>query len=235
MSGPRVLIVLAPTAAWSRGVLRGFSELGQEQGWDLVHYFPGTDLAWLDRYWEPTATVLGPEGGDDWPKAVRSKGGVSVDCERTAQGVPSVCLDEKQIGELALDHLLSKGLSRVTAFRYDDSPFAIAREQAFLGAASASGAQLAAPWWSGHLEPSQMDPATLSSWVGSLPKPCGVFACCDAWAQVVIRYAGAADVRVPEGLAVLGGDNDPTICELTTPPLSSVTVPWQSMGRHAAE
>lgn len=234
MSGPRVLIVLAPTAAWSRGVLRGFSDIAHRQGWDLVHYYPGTDLEWLTRFWKPMATVLGPEVGNDGLVALRAKWVVSVNCDRTAQGVPSVCLDEEQIGRLAFHHLRSRGLRRVTTFRYDESPFALAREQAFRDAASASGAQLVAEW-AVRAEPLQTDPAALASWVDSLPKPSGVFACCDAWAQVVIRYARAADLRVPEDVAVLGVDNDPTICELTTPPLSSVAVPWQSVGREAAQ
>jgi LacI family transcriptional regulator len=50
----------------------------------------------------------------------------------------------------------------------------------------------------------------------------------------VVRYARAAHLRVPEDVAVLGVDNDPTLCELATPPLSSVTVPWQTVGREAA-
>jgi LacI family transcriptional regulator len=85
------------------------------------------------------------------------------------------------------------------------------------------------------VEPSQSDPDTLAAWVRALPKPCGVFTCCDAWGQVVIRYARATGRRVPEDLAVVGVDNDPTICELAVPTLSSVTVPWQSVGRRAAQ
>ncbi len=234
MADPRVLIVLAPTAAWSRGVLKGFSERARDKGWELIHYYPGTDLEWLDRYWKPTATVLGPEVGDDW-RGVRSKIVVSVNRDRTARGLPSVCPNEEQIGKLALYHLLSKGLPSVTTFRFDESPFAVLREQAFRDAARASHVRLAAPWWTGRIEPSQTDPATIAGWIGSLPKPCGVFVCCDSWAEVVLRYAKAANTRVPEDLAVVGVDNDPTICELTTPPLSSVTVPWQSMGRQAAQ
>jgi LacI family transcriptional regulator len=51
---------------------------------------------------------------------------------------------------------------------------------------------------------------------------------------VVARYACAADLRVPEDVAIVGADNDPIECELTAPPLSSVAVPWRSMGENAA-
>jgi LacI family transcriptional regulator len=233
MAGPRVLIVLSASAAWSRGVLRGFSEVARAQGWDLVHYYPGTSLAWLASFWRPNATVLSPEVGSDWPATLRSNVLVSVNSDRTAEGVPSVCLDEPQIGKVALEHLLSKGLPSVTTFRFDDGAFALARERGFREAARHSGVRLAAAW-TGDFAASQTDPASIASWVQSLPKPCGVFACCDSWAQVVVRYARAAHLRVPEDVAVLGVDNDPTLCEVANPPLSSVTVPWQTLGREAA-
>jgi LacI family transcriptional regulator len=39
---------------------------------------------------------------------------------------------------------------------------------------------------------------------------------------------------VPEELAIVGVDNDPIICELTRPPLSSVRVPWDRLGHELA-
>jgi LacI family transcriptional regulator len=39
---------------------------------------------------------------------------------------------------------------------------------------------------------------------------------------------------VPEDLALIGVDDDAMECELTTPPLSSVAVPWHAMGQSAA-
>jgi DNA-binding LacI/PurR family transcriptional regulator len=44
----------------------------------------------------------------------------------------------------------------------------------------------------------------MEAWLKGLPRPCGVFTCCDAWGRVVARYARTAKLRVPEDLA-LGG------------------------------
>jgi len=41
-------------------------------------------------------------------------------------------------------------------------------------------------------------------------------------------------VRVPEDLALIGVDNDTVDCELASPPLSSVAVPWRTVGEKAA-
>jgi len=51
---------------------------------------------------------------------------------------------------------------------------------------------------------------------------------------VVARYAQLAGLRIPEDLALLGVDNDTLDCELALPPLSSVCVPWRTVGQNAA-
>jgi LacI family transcriptional regulator len=232
-----VLIVLGASAGWSRGILRGFSAVAHEEDWTLLHYHPNTDIDWLMRAWKPAATVLSPDARGAWPTSLRFTIGVSVNADRTAEGVASVCLDEEQIAKVALEHLRSKNLTNLTTFRFDESPFAVSREDAFRASAAASGARLAEGWWVDGAEPSRAheDPPAILSWLLGLPKPCGIFACCDSWARVVARYARVADLRVPEEVSIVGVDNDTIECELTAPPLSSVIVPWQSVGRQAAQ
>jgi len=83
--------------------------------------------------------------------------------------------------------------------------------------------------------PSMEDrPVAIMEWLRSLRKPCGVFALCDAWARSLARYARAANLRVPEDLALIGVDNDVFECEVESPMLSSVAVPWRSLGEIAA-
>jgi LacI family transcriptional regulator len=47
------------------------------------------------------------------------------------------------------------------------------------------------------------------------------------------RYAQCG-LRAPEDSALVGVDNDAVECETMTPPLSSVAVPWRSVGESAA-
>jgi LacI family transcriptional regulator len=49
-----------------------------------------------------------------------------------------------------------------------------------------------------------------------------------------MRYAELAELRIPEDIALIGADNDELECELMLPPLSSVLIPWQEVGRCAA-
>jgi LacI family transcriptional regulator len=49
----------------------------------------------------------------------------------------------------------------------------------------------------------------------------------------VARYAREAGLRVPEDIALVGANNDLLECELLSPPLSSVVIPWKEVGRNA--
>src|SRR3954463_16362877 len=99
-AGTRVLVVLGVSSAWERGVLRGFSSVAHEQGWTLLHYHPSADLAWLVREWSPAAVVLGPGWRGPWPPDLRRLASVSVNVDRTAEGVGSVFVDEEQIADV---------------------------------------------------------------------------------------------------------------------------------------
>lgn len=235
--GPRVLIVLDTTAAWSRGVLRGFIDAGRERGWELLHYHPSVELRWLVRVWKPRAVVLQHALHRESADALAGSAVVSVNDDSGERGVASVCLDERSIAKLAALHLLSRGLRELTTFRFNSGAFAVERERGFAEAARALGAHVVPGWWRDDAEPPSFyeDPSAIIAWLAQLPRPCGVFACTDSWARVVARYARVAGLRIPEDLALIGVDNDSVECELEMPPLSSVAVPWRSVGERAAE
>jgi LacI family transcriptional regulator len=249
MSSPRVLVVLDTVAAWSRGVLRGFMSAAHERGWTLLHYSPLVDLNWVADEWAPDVAVIGPGVNTASLAQFAATSIVSVTVDRSAERITSVCLDEERIGVLALQHLLSTGLRHVSTCRYNAAPFALARERAFVQAARAAGINVAVGWGSDEAlalnwaeDPSvprimpmeSLRPSAMLEWLRSLPKPCGVFTCTDGWARPVVRCTRVAGLRVPEDIALVGADNDALECELMAPPLSSVIIPWQEVGRSAA-
>lgn len=233
---PRVLIVLNTAAAWSREILRGFMAAAHEHDWTLLHYHPDADIDWLAAEWEPSVAVFGPDFPDHSLERLRPASLISVNYDRSADGTASVCLDEEAIAKLALQHLLNTGLRQFSTFRFDGSPFAVARERAFVEGALAAGAHVTPGWGSqgAELEQQVEVPTAIFQWLHSVPKPCGIFTCTDLWGRAVARYVRAASFRVPEQIALVGADNDELECELISPPLSSVIIPWQEVGRSAA-
>jgi LacI family transcriptional regulator len=234
-----VLVLLDSGPGWSRGILRGFMAIAHERGWTVLHYhpyYPPVDLASLARKFTPAAAVIGPEllGRSLAPLAPASI--VSVAADRSSEEIASVCVDEEAVAALALDHLLAKGLRYVTTFRFAAWRFAIERERAFIERARAAGVTVAAGWVNDEVEPTKIedDPPAMMEWLRGLPKPCGIFTCADGWARIVARCIRMARLRVPEDLPLVGADNDAVECELLVPPLSSVMIPWQELGRNAA-
>jgi DNA-binding LacI/PurR family transcriptional regulator len=191
MNRQHVLVVLGTDAAWSRGILRGFMAVAHERDWGLLHYYPPSTLDWLVEQSSPAAAVIGPELGPEAIARLAAAALVSVTVDRSADGIASVCPDEERIAALALEHLLATGLRHVTSFRFDESPFAVARERAFVEQAGAAGAQVVVDWGSNDYTPQERGerPEAIVAWLRPLPKPCGIFTCTDAWGRVVARYA----------------------------------------------
>ena len=68
---------------------------------------------------------------------------------------------------------------------------------------------------------------SIQSWLGGLPKPCGVLACSDVLAKDVIDASRLMGLNVPEAVQVLGLDNDDLICETETPSISSIGLDYE--------
>ncbi len=65
--------------------------------------------------------------------------------------------------------------------------------------------------------------------------PLGLYTCYDDYGQSIIRLATQHGIRVPEDLAILGGDDDPLVCDFCEVPLSSIPLNHFEQGYRAAE
>src|SRR5262245_52229744 len=131
MPAPRVLVALDGSEGWSREILLGFAAVAHERSWELLHYDPTADVEWLTAEWAPSAAVVGPRTPPEVLARLSAMPVVSVNCDRSAEGIPSVCPDEEQIGALAFRHLFSRGNRDVSTFRFSSERFAIIRERVF--------------------------------------------------------------------------------------------------------
>lgn len=75
----------------------------------------------------------------------------------------------------------------------------------------------------------------LARHLSALPKPCGILAVNDDVGRAVVAACEVARIPVPDDIAVVGIDNDESICENAATTLTSIDVDWESGGRLAAE
>ena len=77
-------------------------------------------------------------------------------------------------------------------------------------------------------------PKSIKKLFARKPYPDGIFTINDASAITVIKYLNKKGIRIPEEVAVIGFNNDPT-CEIIEPELTSVELPCYDMGRIAVD
>ncbi len=77
--------------------------------------------------------------------------------------------------------------------------------------------------------------AALECWLKKLPKPVGIFAVHDPLGRFLCGACQQVGLNVPEEVAVVGANNDELVCGLTYPMLSSVAIPWDSLGAAVGE
>ncbi len=77
--------------------------------------------------------------------------------------------------------------------------------------------------------------AAIAKWLDQLPRPCGIFAANDRIAEVLLNVCATSKIAVPDEVSVVGVDNHVSLCEYTTPSLTSVAPDFERTGFAAAQ
>ena len=154
-------------------------------------------------------------------------------------GLPFIGVDNRPIAKLAFAHLQDCGLRH---FAFCGTPrgenpnqdrrcdyFVEQVEQAGYRCQVFLGGQK--PGRSSDWEKQQ---AQIAQWLTSLPKPVGIMTCHDDRGHQVLDACRRADLDMPDEVAVIGVDNDPFLCNLCSPPLTSIDVHPSRIGYEAA-
>ncbi len=140
-------------------------------------------------------------------------------------GIPRVRPDHYAMGHLAAEHLLERGLRRLAYYGLKGFWFSELRCQGFVDCAKQAGATcdvFQAPRISGRWTSLQKRTDLLSDWLKQLRPPVGLLAVQDYRARAVIEECDRLGLHIPHDVAVVGMEDDPTLCEFRPPTLSSV-------------
>lgn len=147
--------------------------------------------------------------------------------------IPAVVPDNRAVGRMAAEHLLSKGFRRFGCVTQQAHHYAQLRRDGFLARLTAEDVPC-------RLLDTPLSPRVAGTkravlaWLRKLPRPAGIFASHDDFAVLVIETALRLGLRVPEDMAVVGVDNNPVTCDLATVTLSSVDTNGRRVGYEAA-
>ena len=152
--------------------------------------------------------------------------------------IPYFYTNNRQIAALAADHLLERGFKSLAYCGYPRTSingWSAEREQAFIDRVQQRGLTVAV--FHGRHRRSHQWAAmqrALSAWLQALPKPVGIMTANDNRGRHVLEACRTCDLRVPDQVAVIGVDNDELLCQLSSPPLSSVEQGAKGLGYAAA-
>ena len=154
-------------------------------------------------------------------------------------GVPKIRPDNISMGHLGAEHFLERGYRHYGFCGFTNDGWSRERGNGFVEALRRArfDCHVFDVEYPGDLTPfwDLKQTSALAGWLRALPKPAAVMACNDLRALQVIGAAQAAELLVPEEVAVLGANNDTIRCELASPPLSSVATNAFQSGYQAAE
>jgi LacI family transcriptional regulator len=243
-----VALLIETSRAYGRGLLEGIARYVREHGhWTVRLQDRGLNDPlpdWLTRW--PVDGVLArvetPELEDQLLRL--RKPALNLCGTWTGSRLTVLDTDDPAVARLAFEHLRERGFTRLAYCGFGGTGWSEVRGRCFAQLAEAAGipCQIYAPKHKPQRaltltveRHGMLQEAHLSAWLRSLPKPIGLLVANDMRGQQVIDLCAELGLNVPDEVAVLGVDNDEVLCELTSPPLSSVIPDCQRIGYEAAQ
>lgn len=147
--------------------------------------------------------------------------------------------DNPALVEMAYEHLMEMGLPNFAFYSIkptSNNLWAQEREGTFRKLVEADGLEAriyrAAPNFAYDWPTIRDD---LVDWIRALPKPVGIVAVTDSRARQIMQACLAAEISVPDEVAIVGIDDEPLMRVLNRIPISSVRQGAHRMGHAAAE
>jgi LacI family transcriptional regulator len=235
----KVALLIETSNAYARGLLQGIVRYIREHSpWSF--YLPEQGRGdipptWLAN-WQGDGIIARIEN-QEIAQSVAASGlpAVDVSAARMLPSLPWVETDDRGIAGLAAEHLLDRGFKH---FGYcGDSRFNWSnwREEYF--EEFLRHAHRECHHYRSTIPPQaplEQQVTEIARWLRKLPKPVAIMACYDIRGQQVLDACRNAGLAVPDEVAVIGVDNDALLCDLSSPPLSSVIPNTQRTGYEAA-
>jgi len=243
---PRVALLVESSRAYGRGTLAGVAKYIRQHGhWSIFfqeHSFYDIPT-WLAK-WRGEGIIARLD--NDAMVGIIERLRVPVVYLRhiiPTPKTPYVITNNPAVSHAAFEHLKERGFRHFAFCGFNGADYSDERRDSFVQYVTESGlrchvfdeTQSVAKAGTAKFEDEGLtDNDLVARWLKSLPKPVGLMACNDMRGQQVLNACRAVGIAVPDEVAVVGADNDVTLCDLSDPPLSSVVPNTERIGYEAA-
>jgi len=240
----RVVILIGNSRAWGRGLIRGIAKYSSLNGpWCFLKtpaFFESESRKrFIDdiKHFNPDGIIM--REVVDTQEIIDLGKPVVVSPHKLKRFDKAACIveDSKATGQMAAEHLLSKGLRNFAFCGYDNMFWSQERKDGFCDRIKRSGHIVSV-----YSQPKKKkdriwenEKPFLRDWLVSLEKPVGLMCCIDERSDQVAEMCKVEGINVPAEIAIIGVDNDDMICELAMPPLTSIAFDAEGVGFQAAE
>ena len=226
-------------------MLAGVREFASDANWNVqVFEYEGTPfpVSALIRFWKPSGCIV--EGsGNSFATGIIPRNAfgrvpvvyIGSDPMITPKNATIVIHDARAAANLAAKELLQRNPKTLAFLGMKSKVWSERRKDAFTEAVRLNGKDIEVldiPI-SGTAG-SNTSSSRLKTWLKRLEKPVGLFAADDTLAEMALSICRMSDLSSPDEIAVVGVDDNESICEHTLPTLSSIRPDFRQGGRFAA-
>lgn len=161
---------------------------------------------------------------------------------------PYISTDSDQVTKMAFDYFSMKQFKNFAYFGLTEARWTKERLDSFSELVTRAGHELLVfkpkPRHITHDLPSFIklwidsdmteESQQLLEWLKQIPKPVAVLASCDILGCFLSTFVQESGLSIPDDVAILGIDNDESICNICTAPLSSIALNLNKAGYEAA-
>ena len=244
-SKPRkhVTLLIETSTTWGSHIVHGIADYAHKHANWIINFEPRGKYERLDlpSPWKGDGVIARLTHEQLAKQIVKSKApAVNVSWYDYASGsIPRCTCDESTAGKMIATHFLERGFRN---FAYC-GPRRRPKYVDLFGAAFSHEIEAAGYECIHYSEelgekggaPSQKEFDLLANWVAQLPTPTALLAFSDVRGRQVAEACIQADVKVPDEVALMGGEHDELSCQISVPKLSSIDLSPLRVGFEAAQ
>lgn len=236
---PRVALIIETSSFYARKLLIGINQYIKLHGPWSVFTERGTnepDPSWLKK-WDGDGILT--RGLDPTNCLAAAARGVPVLSLRLSQGspvFPTLYSDQELVCRRIVEHFLERGFHNFAYMGAANLQLSRERRRILTRVLKENGIREM------HFRPVyeqsglswERQEKDMEAWLKTLPYPVAIMANFDLQGIQILDACRHGGIHVPDEVAVVGIDNDPVLCDLAAPPLSSLDLNVERIGFEAA-
>ena len=230
-------ILVETDDSWGRSVVGAVCQFGQDAGWSLlIAPRDSQGRLRLPGIWDGDGIIVSLRNAA-MVRHVKRLNLPTVDVSIMIQQkgwLARVATDDRARAEMALQHLVSRGLKNFACYAPPIGRYSDIRSRAFQAAVEEAG-YTCPVYQEGDSEGWLTNYTRVRQWLRTLPRPVGIFAADPYPARQLVEICTMDSVRIPDDIAVLSGDDDDLLCGTASPQISSIELASHQIGETAAQ